>query len=334
MTEHDRRAASYIFDAPQSLALRIGFHKNRTYGQPFQPPSVILSTKFPMAYRIQKHDLSGVLDQAMAIMKDHFALLLKIVLILQMPFALIIGLVFTSIISMMPPQPQPGAPPEALQQFLNECLATFQEHQSLFIGFGVVTVIGGMVLMPVTSGAIVDAVAKLYLGKPASAGDSIKAAFSRLGPLLWTTFLYMMACMVGYIMCILPSLVPMIMFSLFTHVVMIESISGTVALRRSWDLVATDMKTWFVLAIVVFAINFGTGMVSAIIPQPQIQVVLRTIVQSVVMIMTTSAFVVYYFSCRCHLENFDLEHLAGNLGVEGVVNPDDAIYTAEDIFED
>jgi len=36
---------------------------------------------------------------------------------------------------------------------------------------------------------------------------------------------------------------------------------------------------------------------------------------------STASFVVFYFSCRCHVENFDLHYLAQSIGAEPVGEP-------------
>ncbi len=42
-------------------------------------------------YKLQHMGLGGILDQAISICKDHFGLLFKIMLILHIPFAFLIG---------------------------------------------------------------------------------------------------------------------------------------------------------------------------------------------------------------------------------------------------
>ncbi|HIE97202.1 MAG TPA: hypothetical protein EYQ63_09345 [Fuerstia sp.] len=75
-----------------------------------------------------------------------------------------------------------------------------------------------------------------------------------------------------------------------------------------------NINTVFVLGILIAAIGFGVGRVALLVPQPHIQLILEVIMQAVMTILSTAAMVVFYFSCRCGHENFDLEHLAQSMG--------------------
>jgi hypothetical protein len=55
-----------------------------------------------MAYKLQHMGLGGILDQAIAISKDHFGLLFKIMLLLYIPFNLILGLVTAALTPQIP----------------------------------------------------------------------------------------------------------------------------------------------------------------------------------------------------------------------------------------
>ncbi|MCP4511527.1 MAG: hypothetical protein GY826_34590 [Fuerstiella sp.] len=173
-----------------------------------------------------------------------------------------------------------------------------------------------LIVLPLTNAAVVDAVAKVYLGKPASALDSIKVGISRLLPLFWTSILMFLAIMGGVILLIIPGILFAFWFSLSTHVVVLENINGGAALGRSRKLMSGNIGTVFVLGILMAAIGFGIGMVAGFVPQPHVQVILRILMQATMTILSTAAMVVFYFSCRCGHENFDLEHLAQSMGQE------------------
>ena len=57
---------------------------------------------------------------------------------------------------------------------------------------------------------------------------------------------------------------------------------------------------------------FGAGL----IPQPHVRVVLLALVEAVLTIFASAAFVAFYFSCRCKHEQFDLALLAQSVGAE------------------
>ena len=259
-----------------------------------------------MAYQIQQLKLGGILDQAVAITKDHFGLLFTIMLLLFVPASLIVGFVQ---LAMLPPQPTMDSPPEVIAAYQEAVMEALPIN--LAIGF-----VFGLVVMPLTNAAVVDAVARLYLGQQASAVGSLRYGLSRLLPLIWTSILMGLAVMGGLILLIIPGILFMFWFALATHVVVIEGISGAKALGRSRKLVRNNLGTMIVLGLLIGGINFGVGMAAQFIPQPHLQLVVRQLVSAALTVFGTAAFVVFYFSCRCGVENFDLQYLAESIGVD------------------
>ena len=259
-----------------------------------------------MAYKIRQLGLGGILDQAVALTKNHFGLFFTIMLLLFIPVNLIAGFIQ---LSMLPPPPTLGAPPEAIIAYQEAAMRIWP----ISVGFSLLVAV---VVMPLTNAAVVDAVARLYLGQQTTAVDSLKYGLSRLMPLIWTSILMFLAIMGGFILLIIPGILFALWFSLATHVVVIEGISGTAALGRSKQLVRGNLGTMIVLGLLIGGINFGVGMVAGVIPQPHVQLVLSQLITSVLTIFGTAAMVVFYFSCRCGVENFDLQFLAESIGVE------------------
>jgi hypothetical protein len=257
-----------------------------------------------MTYRIQQLKLGGVLDQAIALTKNHFGLLFSIMAIVFIPFSLISSFIMLAV---LPAPPQMGASPEQIMAF-QQAIA---KNLPLTVGSGLLSL---LIVLPLTNAAVVDAVAKVYLGKPASAFDSIKVGLSRLLPLIWTSILMFLAIMGGFILLIIPGILFAFWFSLSTHVVVLERLSGGAALGRSRKLMSGNIGTVFVLGLLMGAIGFGIGMVAGLVPQVHVQMILRIIMQATMTILSTAALVVFYFSCRCGHENFDLELLAQSMG--------------------
>ena len=82
-----------------------------------------------------------------------------------------------------------------------------------------------------------------------------------------------------------------------------------------------NIGTGFVLGLVVGIINMGIGLGAAIIPQPHAQVVATALAQGIATLLATCSVVVFYFSCRCKAENFDLQVLADAVGADADVQP-------------
>lgn len=74
-----------------------------------------------------------------------------------------------------------------------------------------------------------------------------------------------------------------------------------------------NIGTAFALGMIVGVINLLLGAISNLAPYP-ISFVLAAVLGGVTTLLSTCSLVIFYFSCRCKLENFDLELLADDIG--------------------
>jgi len=257
-----------------------------------------------MSYQIRHLSVGGVLDQAFSIIKDHFGLLLSICAILFVPISLVIGL---ASVAVLPEPPPPGATPEQQMEYFVEV----SESGGGILGIANIAL--ALIVLPVTNAAIIDAVARFYLGQQTTAGESIKYAFSRLLPLIGTSILVGIVVFLGFLACIIPGILFLLWYSLVTHVIVIEGISGTDAMSRSKDLVRGNIGTLIILGLLLGVINIGIMLGAGLISEPYVSAVLTTLAQALTTIVGSAAMVVFYFSCRCDHEDFDLEHLANSI---------------------
>ena len=271
-----------------------------------------------MEYRIQQLKLGGILDHAVSLTKNHFGLLFTILAILWIPISLVLNFVM---LGMMPVPPTMASTPDEMAAFQREIAGMVP----LLIGQSLIIF---LLVLPLTNAAIVDAVAKLYLGKPTSAMESIKAGLSKMLPLIGTSILMGLAIFGGLILLVIPGILFAFWFSLSTHVVVVEGISGPAALGRSRRLVSGNIGTMIVLGLIIGVIGYAVGSLARFIPQAHISVVLQVVLQAVMTIFSTAAMVVYYFSCRCSHENFDLEHLAKSMSESEAIESADG-FSAE-----
>lgn len=259
-----------------------------------------------MAYKIQHLGLGGILDQSISICKDHFGLLFKIMLIIYIPFVLAMGFVTAAIV----PQAPAGGAMGDMQRANEVQIEAMTTMWPIFLSMIVLSI----VVMPVTNAAVIQAVARLYLGEQVTALEAVKHGFKRYFPLIWTSILMMLAIYIGMILCVIPGLICMVIFGLSQDVVVIEGISGFKALGRSKKLVSGDWMTFVALGLIMFVISAALNWSAQLIPEPNIGVVVGTLMQAITTILWTAAFVVFYFSARCGIENFDLHHLAQAIG--------------------
>jgi len=258
-------------------------------------------------YKLQHMGLGGILDQAISICKDHFGLLFKIMLILYIPFYLLLNL---GTLALTPRVPPANSFQEMMrnQQIQQEALGNYWAILAL-IGFASL-----IVIIPVTNAAVIQAVARIYLGEPVTALEAVKHGFNRLGPLIWTSFLMMAAIYGGILLCIIPGIYFAIWFGLSQHVVVLEGLNGPKALGRSRKLVHKDRGKFLALVFIMTVISLAITWGAMLIPQPHLQAVVSTLLQAVATILWTAAGVVFYFSARCGVENFDLHYLANAIG--------------------
>ena len=111
----------------------------------------------------------------------------------------------------------------------------------------------------------------------------------------------------------------MFWFSLSSHTVVIDGESGKAALARSKKLMKGNIGTAIAIGLVLAIIQLGIMTGVYFIPQKHVAVVLQAFLGSVSFLFSTVAFVVFYFSCRCKNENFDLMLLAESIDQQGDV---------------
>jgi hypothetical protein len=266
-----------------------------------------------MRYEIRQLNLGAILDQAVKLTKNHFGHFLGITSVLLIPFYLVNGFVGLAVAPKLPPNPT-----------MNDLVAFNKANLETLPITLPLALVGLYFIIPITNAALIHAISGEYLEKPASIGESLKRALRRILGLVGTWFLVGLAIMGGLILCVVPGILAAFWFSLATQVVVIEGIAGTAAMKRSKQLMTGNIGTFFVMMLLLGIIGAALGFGAAFIPQKHVQVVALALVQGVATIFGSAAAVVFYFSCRCKLENFDLALLAQQVGASPAASPADA----------
>lgn len=264
-----------------------------------------------MAYQIRQLSLGGVLDQAVALTKNHFGALFQIVAVTLLPMTLANSLFSASV---MPQVSQPLSPEET-----QVVLEMMQKYGLVFFVLGIASIAASIV----GNGAIVHGIASVYLDKPLTTKAAIKRAFGIFWPLIGTSILVGLAMTGGLLLCVIPGIIFALWFALSTQIVVIEGISGADAMKRSKALMKDNMGSLFVLGFVILVINAGVTWGITLVGQPHVQAVLSSLVQCALLIFGTATQVVFYFSARCKHEQFDLQLLADEVGAEVVLESAD-----------
>ncbi len=262
-----------------------------------------------MSYQIRQLSLGGILDQAVSLTKNHLGPLFTIVAVTLLPVTLAMSFAQLALL------PTISFPPSMEQ--LQEYAVAQEKYSVLFNSLTLLTVLAAII----SNAAIVHGIAATYLGKPVTTGGAVGRALRAFFPLLWTSFLMIVAIMGGLILLIVPGILAMFWFVLSTQVVVVEGVGGFKALKRSKALMKGNIGTLIVLGIVLGAISAGVNLAVLFIPQPHARIVISSLVGGVMTIFGSAATVVFYFSARCKNEQFDLQLLADNVGAEAVLEP-------------
>jgi len=278
-------------------------------------------------YDIREMGLGGILDQAVALVKNHFLLLFLLFCYLVVPLSVTANLAVhhaarQSLISL-----------DELLKMLME--GNIKDVLSVYAFPVVLLVVLYGIARPLTNGATIVAVQHSYLGKAIAPGQAMLVSLKRFWFLIWTSLLrdaavflvsfamFALALWVVYLDRLLAPLAFLFMLvgggvsvfiggrlCLADQVVMIEGISGIAAIKRSNRIMKGHVLKGLVLFFIIFLIVLVVGECARLASLMPLQITLSIVLQTILLIFATTAIVVFYFSCRCAYENFDLVVLA------------------------
>jgi hypothetical protein len=186
--------------------------------------------------------VGDVLDGAFKLLKANFRTILIVVAVILVPVQLISAFAVRDQVSV---------------GFLNMMRdPTLLEGQDTSLQLGdaltsIVTALLSLVTGPLIAGAVSRVVAASYVGEEIGPWEALRAALRRLLPLLAASFLVFLVEAVGFVLCIVPGLLALALYTAVTPAMMIEDIGPIQAMRRSWRLLKPRM--WAVLGIVLLA---------------------------------------------------------------------------------
>ena len=257
------------------------------------------------------------LDAVFTIYRSNFATLITIAAVILVPILLISGLL------------QLG--------FVNDMIVDVESLESGNVTdfgdlFDAGAVFGGLILSlfnwaasALASGAMVKAVADTYLGTEPTWQESIRFAFTRLGPLMIGSFLFALGVGLGLILLIIPGIILAVSWSVFAPAIVVEGESATGSLGRSWRLMGgrrwpvfgTYVVLYLILAVVGAILGLILGGILAAgsdgafnFGNIVINIGSNVLTAPLLAIATT----VIYFDLRVRKEAFDVTLLANSLG--------------------
>ncbi|TMA38675.1 MAG: hypothetical protein E6J79_05970 [Deltaproteobacteria bacterium] len=236
-----------------------------------------------MAYEIRAMSFAEILDTGFRLLRDHFALLVGLSALVNVPVA----------------------------------LANFGIQQGVLTHGRGVALVGlllySLVAGPIVGTAVTFAVGELYVGHPITAGHALRHILRLVGPLAVTGLLSGLAICAGFLLLVVPGIYAMLAFMLLWQVVVLEGISGRAAMRRSRTLMRGNMRRGFgitVLGVLIGGLVGGVLGVALKFLGPMIAELGGALAQAMNNAFVAAVEVVLYFDIRCRKEAFDLEHLA------------------------
>ena len=259
-----------------------------------------------------------VLDVAIKIYRSRFSVLVKSVAVVLGPIFVLSAIVR---LSMPPPDDlfevgQPGATPD------------FDGDLWAFVAGNLVIFLLAFLGSQLATGACFKAVSGAYLDEQPDWRESLRFARSRLGALLWLSFLLAILLGPAFLACIVPGLYLYVAWAVASPVLLVEDVRGWDALKRSRHLVkgrfwptAGLLVLVAILTAIVQAIFLGilTGLMSAAgneVARELANAVGQTASSALTTPLSAAVLTVLYFDLRVRKEGFDLELLARRLGVE------------------
>lgn len=254
---------------------------------------------------LQPVGVGQILDRSFALYRQNFALFAGIVAILQIPLAIINGLITAT--TQQPPTTGTNG----------------SVHFSSFsgpIGASAGTGLLGLIFGAVITGALAQAISARYLGREITIGT----AYASVGAgtvvsLILASILYGIIVGIGFILIIIPGIYLVVRFLFVPEAIVLERTGIWGAFSRSGQLVKGSWWRVFGIALLVFVITAVLssalgGVAGALLVSGHH--VAGQVVAAIVTILVEpfefGALILLYYDLRIRKEGFDIEHLMRN----------------------
>jgi hypothetical protein len=235
-----------------------------------------------MAYNIRPLSFAEILDRSFQVLRDNFALLVGISLIVWIPYGI-----------------------------LTEFAAPRWSGM-------IVSVLFLWIVIPLGTGAATFAIADVYLGRKTTIVGAYQSLASVLGPFIGTGVLAGLLVTLAFIALVVPGFYFMICWYFVVPVMIIEHRFGMNALGRSRAMVRGNWWPTFGIMLAAGLIaevpSYGVNLIWTYLPV--LGPLLRAATQGAFATYPVIVAVVYYIDRRCRLEDFDLRLLAEQIRAE------------------
>ena len=259
-----------------------------------------------------------ILDVAFKVYTRHAVQLFKVVAFVVVPIQVLGAIILLSTVD----------DPDLITGFGEINTDSDTELAGAIAGTLVTNVLGALAVLLATA-ACVKAVSDAYLKRHPDWRESLTTARSKLGSLIWLSFLYFLLLIPAFLALIIPGIWLAIAWTVAYPVLILEGIRGRKALGRSFRLVRGRwwptfgaLVTAYLLAGVAQAI-IGAILAGALLVGAEDSLVgavlLSGTANTVAGVLTTpfqaAVTTLIYFDLRVRKEGLDLELLAQNVGI-------------------
>lgn len=138
------------------------------------------------------------------------------------------------------------------------------EPRSFFVALvaSLVALAISVIITALLQAALLRAAAQATIGDEVDVETSYRWGLRRFGGVLLVSILVGLAVGIGFILLIVPGIIALVFFSVSVPALVVESVRGTEAMRRSWRLVSQHF--WHVLGVIVVTAIL-TGIVAGVI---------------------------------------------------------------------
>jgi hypothetical protein len=269
--------------------------------------------------------IGEILDVALKIVWRNAGTLVRIVVFVVLPVQILTALLAASV---SPRSLNSGTSYTFRSQSSDSTLSS--SDLKAFIGYGIAVLILGLLSSTLASAACFRAIVSAYLGERTDWKSSLGYALKRLHSVIWVTVLASLAAGFGLILCVLPGIYFWVSFSVAVPVLLTEGKRGSRALGRSkalvkdywWRAFGVTVLGYILTTILAGAIEGAlVGVTSISAGDSSLTAIVLNVVAGTGSKLVTTPFVaafiiVLYIDLRVRKEAFDLQLLAGRIGVE------------------
>lgn len=172
--------------------------------------------------------------------------------------------------------------------------------------------VNGLIFTPISTGAVTYAVFQRMRGRATEVGESLRVGLSQLGSVLGVAILQGLAAGVGFLLCVIPGILFLVMYSVAVPVAIEERPGIGASMSRSADLTDGHRRDVFFVLAVLFLLSFGLGAVAGIVGlvNKAVEIVLTLVVQVLATGLSATAYTVMYYRLRSVKESLDVDQIA------------------------